>query len=113
MSKELVRNPEYKKEEQEIFFKTDIDENEKLNNLMMLLFNEEKKKEIYKKRFNSVKEDGFVIEPTGELKFQPSFIYKELEKMAKIVPGYLQEEALREILDMTTEQEIGKIVMER
>jgi len=95
---------------QEIFFRTDIDEERKLNRFMELLFTESLEQEIYIKRFDSAKEDDFVIEPPGELKFQTSFIYKEMEKMAGIVPGYWQEASLHAIMDMTNEQEIKNVV---
>ena len=43
---------------------------------------------------------------------QPSFIYKEMEKISGIVPGYLQKEALQEIVNMTTEHEMRNKTME-
>jgi len=86
-------------------------EDSNLDNGSELLFEKASEKEVYAKCFDLVKEE-FVIELRDELKFQPSFIYKEMEKMAGIVPGYLQEEALSEIVDITTEQEIGKRVVE-
>jgi len=52
------------------------------------------------------------IEKDHISKIEPSVIYKEMIKLAGIVPGYLQEEAFDEILSITTEREVGKKVME-
>lgn len=113
LSKELTHNPSYRQEKQDEFFRTDINEEEKLKALTDLLFEDEKLKDIYIRKLQSVKDAGFVIQPKGEVKFQPSFVYKELQKMANIVPGYLQEEAIAEILQMTAEKEHEKEELER
>jgi len=112
LAKELVRNPEYQKEAQESFFRTDVNETQKLKSLLELLFEEEEKKKIYLQRLHSVKEEGFVIPPKGELKFQPSFIFEEMQKIARIVPGYLQEDALSSIIEMTTQRAEKNISLE-
>ena len=51
-----ARNSNYKKDEFEILFLHDVTEFDKVNNLLNLLFEENKQKEIFKKRWDSVRQ---------------------------------------------------------
>lgn len=51
-----ARNSNYKKNEFEILFLHDVTEFDKVNNLLNLLFEENKQKEIFKKRWDSVRQ---------------------------------------------------------
>lgn len=57
VSLENAKNPNYKKDKVEKLFLRDVTENEKVNNLLNLLFDEAKQKNIFKKRWQSVKEE--------------------------------------------------------
>lgn len=51
-----AKNPNYKKDEFEKLFLHDVTEIDKVNNLLNLLFEENKQKEIFKKRWDSVRQ---------------------------------------------------------
>ena len=51
-----ARNSNYKKDEFETLFLHDVTEIDKVNNLLNLLFEENKQKEIFKKRWDSVRQ---------------------------------------------------------
>lgn len=56
VSLENAKNPNYKKDKFEKLFLCDVTETEKVNNLLNLLFDEDRQKDIFRKRWQSIRE---------------------------------------------------------
>ena len=64
VSKEMAINPEYKKEEFETLMDRTLTEGEKVEALLNLLFNDEKTKDIYRERWETVRDEKIFDELT-------------------------------------------------
>ena len=64
VSKEMAINPEYKKEEFETLMDRTLTEGEKVEALLNLLFNDEKTKNIYRERWETVRDEKIFDELT-------------------------------------------------
>lgn len=64
ISKEMALNPEFKKEEYETLIYKGLSEGEKVDALLNLLFDDEKSKDIYRERWESVRDEKIFDELT-------------------------------------------------
>lgn len=107
-ARQMTLNPEYKKEEYEKLLKTDVTEKEKLDATLDLLFDEQSDKEIYERRWESVK-DAPVFNKNSKKGFaKVKFNRQDYKQISSKVPITKLNEAKYYVQDMLNNLNRGK-----
>ena len=100
-SRTMALNPEKLQEQSDQFYRTDVNEQEKVQNFLNLVFDNEDDKKIYMERWESVK-DAPVFTNNEKDFLQGRFKREEFKTIAKRTPAALAKEAYGKLKEMAT-----------
>ncbi len=109
-ARNITLNPEQLGNKVEEFFRTDVDEQTKADNFLKLLFEDKQDQDIYKKRWESVK-DAQVFKENEERGFAPNrFKRDEFRQIARRTSATMVKEAFSKIREMVNTKTKDNIV---
>ena len=100
----MTKEPEKFAERQQKFYQRDVSEEEKANAFLELIMDEPEDRDVYKQRWESVKNAPVFTETKGVKRFGASFNKEELKQKAEKVPSQETKNIFKVIKDSLKEQ---------